>query len=273
MKNGMKSQCSTKNKENSSKHFVRDIKIFCVLLFSAGGIISCKQEKPMEVILCIGQSNMAGRAEIPKEATGTLKNVFLFNDKDEWEPAKNPLNRYSTIRNEIRTQGLGPAWSFAQRFQEKFPDKKLGLVVNVRGGTSIDAWSKGSYYYNESMIKALKAQRTGAKIIGIIWHQGEADRNKHEGYTEKFADMAKQLRADLGQSNLPIVIGEIGDWKGDSKAINAEIRSIVNKVDNVGCVDVDGLSHMGDSLHFSSRAQLELGERYADKYLELLDGN
>ena len=152
----------------------------------------------------------------------------------------------------------------------KYPEKKFGLVVNVRGGTSIDSWGKGSHYYNEAMIKALKAQREGGKFIGVIWHQGEADRNKWEGYADKFADLVKHLRQDLDIPDLPVVIGEIGDWKGNSKSINQEIVAIPGKVPQVACVSADGLTHMGDTLHFSADAQHQLGRRYAEKLIEMV---
>ncbi len=228
------------------------------------------QKKPRyDIILCIGQSNMAGRAEMAPADTVPLQHVFLFNERDEWEPAKNPLNRYSTIRKEISMQRLGPAWTFSKNLVNTYPGKNFGLVVNVRGGTSIDLWKKGSHYYNEAIIKALKAQKTGT-LIGVIWHQGEADRNKWEGYTEKFSDMIMHLRHDLGIPDLPVVVGEIGDWKGNSGSVNGQIRAIPGKVPFTRCVSADGLMHMGDTLHFNTEAQYELGRRYAEEFTQLL---
>lgn len=248
-------------------------RFFSFILLSAMILAACqpkaKEEESMLAILCIGQSNMAGRAEIPAEDTITQEKVFLFNDQDQWEPAKNPLNRYSTIRKEMPMQRLSLGWTFSQSLSEKYPDKKFGLVFNVRGGTAIDAWGKGSYYYNEAMIKALKAQRDGAKFIGVIWHQGEGDRNKSEVYAAKFADMVQRIRADLDIPDLPVVIGEVGNWKGNSDDINGVLASIPEKVPHVACVSADELTHMGDTVHFSAEAQHELGRRYAEKFIEL----
>ena len=253
--------------------FLRRIHPLVILIFMT--IFSCQssateEENQLQVILCIGQSNMAGRAEIPPEDTVTLQRVYLFNDQDQWEPAKNPLNRYSTIRKEMSMQRLGPSWTFAQSLTEAYPESSFGLVVNVRGGTSINSWGKGSQYYNEALIKALKAQREGGNLIGVIWHQGEGDRDAWEGYSDKFADMIGNLRKDLAISDLPVVIGEIGDWKGNSQDINREIIAITEKVPRVACVSVDGLGHMGDTLHFNADAQHELGRRYAEKFREMV---
>ena len=96
-----------------------------------------------DIYLCIGQSNMAGRATLTPAVMDTLVNVYLFNDRNFFEPAVNPLNRYSTIRKEIGIQKLGPAYSFARKVSEK-SDCKIGLVVNARGGSSIKSWEKGA---------------------------------------------------------------------------------------------------------------------------------
>ena len=55
----------------------------------------------LDLYVCIGQSNMAGRATLTPEIMDTLQNVYLLNDKGRFEPAVNPLNRYSTIRKEM----------------------------------------------------------------------------------------------------------------------------------------------------------------------------
>ncbi len=243
------------------------LKILAAIITMTGCAV--QKEPGYHIILCIGQSNMAGRAEMTPADTIPLQNVFLFNERDEWEPAKNPLNRYSTIRKEISMQRLGPAWTFSKSLVNAYPGKNFGLVVNVRGGTSINRWEKGSHHYNEAVIKALKAQKSGT-IIGVIWHQGEADRNKWEGYTEKFSEMIGHLRNDLGIPDLPVVVGEIGDWKGNSGSINAQIRSIPEKVPFTRCVNADGLMHMGDTLHFNTEAQYELGKRYAKEFIQLI---
>ena len=175
-------------------------------------VAGCSRKEELQIFLCIGQSNMAGRAEIPAEDTITLKNVLLFNDADMWEPARNPVNRYSSVRKNLSMQRLGPSWSFAKTLSEKYPSRRFGLVVNARGGTKIDEWKKGGRLYNEAVIRALKAQKTG-RIRGIIWHQGEGDQTNWETYEEKFDSLVYHLRKDLGIPNLPVIAGQIGTWR------------------------------------------------------------
>ena len=70
-----------------------------------------------DLYVCIGQSNMAGRATLTPEVMDTLQNVYLLNDKGNFEPAVNPLNRYSTVRKDLSMQRLGPAYGFAKEIK------------------------------------------------------------------------------------------------------------------------------------------------------------
>src|SRR5699024_11694824 len=65
----------------------------------------------------IGQSNRAGRGFIEQPQKDTLKNVYLFTG-DGWEPAANPLNKYSTVRKALSIQKLGPGYGFAKKLEQ-----------------------------------------------------------------------------------------------------------------------------------------------------------
>ncbi len=236
-------------------------------------IVSCKEsktshssEEKIDFFLCIGQSNMAGRAVMQADDTLLMKNVFLFNDKQEWEQAKNPLNRYSTVRKRIGMQQIGPSWTFAQEIVRD--GRKIGLVVNARGGTQLTEWKKGSEYYNKAVIRVLQAQKKG-NLKGILWHQGEADRKKWKDYAPRFKTFIENLRKDLNTADVPVIVGEIGNWKGTSDSINKTISKLKEHISNIDYIKASNLGHLGDSLHFSRDAQIEMGKRYAKKYLEL----
>ena len=116
----------------------------------------------LDLYLCIGQSNMAGRGRLSAQYMDTLKNVYLFNDVNTFEPAVNPLNRYSNIRKDISMQGMGPAYSMAKELATG-SGHKIGIIVNARGGSSINSWFKGSkeHYYEETMSRLHEAMRYG----------------------------------------------------------------------------------------------------------------
>lgn len=118
-------------------------KIFNLLLFLL--LFQGVRAQDYDLYLCIGQSNMAGRGTLTEETSGAIPDVYLFNDRNEFEKATNPLNRYSTIRKELKMQGVGPAYSFAKTMAAQ-TGRKIGLVVNARGGSSIQSNLPGLFF-------------------------------------------------------------------------------------------------------------------------------
>lgn len=222
-----------------------------------------QREKPMHIYLLIGQSNMAGRADIPEEATAIIGRCFLFNAEGKWEPASNPLNRHSPIRKDLRLQKLGPGYSFAKKLLEAEPDARIGLVVNARGGTSIDEWlARGDIYWSTRR-RAREAAKQGV-LKGVIWHQGESDEDKAGEYLGKLKTLISNLRADLGVANLPFIAGQIAK----DGPINTEIARLPATVHASAFVSSEGLTTF-DGTHFDTRSQLLLGERYAEAMIRL----
>jgi len=221
--------------------------------------------------LLIGQSNMAGRAAIEEQDRAPLNRVYLLTDQDQWEPAVNPLNRYSTIRKALAMQKLGPGYTFARKLAAMNPDIEIGLVVNVKGGSSINEWVKGEHFYEEAIKKVRIAEPAGA-FKGIIWHQGESDRTEADSYLAKLEALVANLRADMGIPDLPFVAGEIGRFVEGAEPINRVIRALPDRVGNTAVVTAEGLTDHGDVVHFDSRSQRLLGERYADRMLALAHG-
>lgn len=234
-------------------------------------------KESMDLFLLIGQSNMAGRAEITSTLRDTLKNVYLFTG-DSWIPAANPINKYSTVRKRLSMQRLGPGYSFAKKLS-KCTGKRIGLIVNARGGTAIKWWEKGysgdhDYnLYEEAVKQAKKAQKYG-NLKGVLWLQGSGDKREPEKYMPLLKKLVKDLRHDLG-GDFYFLVGEIGKWRQSSIAINRVLRSTPENIKNSGCVFADGLTPLkGDSTnpHFDTRSQLILGQRYADDILDKIYG-
>lgn len=260
------------------------MKIFCVLAvcllqslsaLARGGESNVPSD--LDIYLCIGQSNMAGRGVLTPEVMDTLRNVYLLNDKDGFEPAVNPLNRYSTIRKDISMQRLGPSYAFAKEMVQK-TKHPLGLVVNARGGSSINSWLKGSKdgYYEEALARVRIALKQGGTLRAILWHQGEADSGKPEAYKQKLLSMVQSFREDLGLPNLPIIVGQISQWDKWTKRpsgtapFNKMITDVASFVPNSDWVSTKGLDCYKDETdpHFGTKGQLLLGKRYAKKALK-----
>ncbi|MDR3108284.1 MAG: sialate O-acetylesterase [Planctomycetaceae bacterium] len=224
----------------------------------------------LDMFLCIGQSNMAGRAPINDEDKTPIPNVYLFTPQGNWEPAVNPLNKYSSVRKEIGVQKIGPAYGFAKKIAET-TGRPVGLIVNAKGGTTIEEWTKGNKadLYGKSIQRALDAKRWG-EYKSILWHQGESSIGRVKTYPEQLKELVKNLRTDLGDDKLFFVAGEIGRWQKDN-GFNAMLGKIKTFVDNSGIVSAKDLKPINGNIndpHFDRESQLILGTRYAECVLK-----
>ncbi|MFT6808902.1 MAG: hypothetical protein ACJA01_002133 [Saprospiraceae bacterium] len=224
----------------------------------------------VDIYLVIGQSNMAGRAEIRPEDKGALEHVFLYNGSEnkQWEPAENPLNKYSTIRKNIDMQRLSPAYSFAQSMQAEKPNSKIGLVVNAKGGTGIVQWMPGTHFFKEAVRRTRAAKRNG-NLKGIIWHQGESDSDeiRRALYLGRLEEMVNGLREAFDDPTLPFVAGEV--FEIDRRIpINDVLRKVPGFIKNAGLVSSEGTT-TADNTHFDTSSAILMGNRYAKQMIEL----
>ena len=245
-------------------------------LFAFAGNVKENVPSSFDLYVCIGQSNMAGRATLTPEVMDTLQNVYLLNDKGNFEPAVNPLNRYSTVRKDLSMQRLGPAYGFAKEMARQ-TKRPVGLVVNARGGSSINSWLEGSKdgYYEEALSRVRIAMKQGGVLKAILWHQGEADCSNPEAYKQKLISLVKDLREDLGMPNLPVVVGQISQWNWTKREagtvpFNQMIKKVSSFIPYSDWVSSKGLGWYKDEKdpHFNTEAQLLLGKRYAKKVLK-----
>ncbi|HEY0669538.1 MAG TPA: sialate O-acetylesterase [Sphingobacteriaceae bacterium] len=265
-----------------------------LLIFLCLVSISCAQtrsipgqheDRELDVFLLIGQSNMQGVAPIGSLDTISLKNVYLFNDKNQWEPAKNlpdnGMNRYSTVKKKP-TVLFGPAYTFGRKLSS-YTSRQIGLVSNARGATRIEWWQKGYNgendfdLYEEAVerTKSALATRPGTKLKGIIWHQGEADNAETRSpfYLNRLQALVTDLRKDFGDQQISFIAGEVGKWNDRGLGVNPEIRRIKEKIPYSDWVSSDGLTSINlgkNDPHFDNYSQRVLGGRYADKAAQLI---
>ncbi len=225
----------------------------------------------LHIYLCIGQSNMAGRAPYTEEDAKPIERCLLLNGEDQWEAAAIPLNKYATVRKGIKWQKMNPSYMFAKTMLQDDKDITLGLVVNAKGGTRIDQWKKGMEKYNpkepfyvEAVRRTKIAMKTGT-LKGIIWHQGEANR-KDPKYIEKISTFIANLREDLGTPDVPFIAGQIN--MAQEQPINTLILTLPEAVPHTGVVLADGLVAM-DNWHFDRKSMIELGTRYGKEMLKV----
>ena len=238
-----------------------------------------RQEYGYDIYLLIGQSNMAGRGTmIATDTIDYVPGVYLLNQQGLPESAKAPLNRYSTIRKALPSQQIGLGYSFAEQMHH-YSGRKILLVVNARGGSSIQSWApddKEHGYLSEAIKRTREALPYG-RLKGILWHQGETDVQKNTSdYVERFIAMMQHLRRELNAPNVPIAVGELGQWEWDRmnkiEVFNDSILpTICHSLSLCVKVHSDDLKRLykdkPSDPHFSRESQIDLGKRYADALL------
>ena len=220
------------------------------------------------VYLLMGQSNMVGRDTRPLASQVDNPRVLALDGEGRWVVAREPMHVGGT--------GIGPGIPFALEMLKADPKVVIGLVPCAVGGTPLRRWVKGGDLYERCVSRAKAAARDG-HIKGVLWHQGESDTNKKENaetYETRLAQMFRDLRQDLGLPELPIVVGQLGEFLTPEKypyveRVRGAIGHVPAVVQGVGYADSKGLGHKGDTLHFSAEAERELGARFARSMREL----
>ena len=132
----------------------------------------------------------------------------------------------------------------------------------------------------ETALAAAKDQ--SFDTVSFIWMQGESDANNRlsEVYEESFIKLVNQLKKDLGRDDLQFVIARINDY-ARSRPDNDHWRSVretqvkLGKTPGNAWIDTDDLNG-GDAnkpdgdIHFPEEGAVILGQRFADKAIELI---
>lgn len=237
------------------------------------GTASAEPDPHFHLYLLIGQSNMAGRGIVDEESSRTDPRITMLTRSLQWEPAKDPLHF------DKPSAGVGPGLGFAKAMAAQNPEARIGLVPCAVGGTSIRAWSPGqedratkTHPYDDMLARITEAQKVGV-LRGILWNQGEADRNHPAGYTERLVSLIQRLRAELG-TEAPFIAAELPTWNPAdapaNEAFNAALRTVGQSVPNFVCISPEGLSDKGDKLHYDAASARILGTRYAEALQKIL---
>lgn len=233
--------------------------------------------KDLKLILCIGQSNMAGRAKPTEADLQTVPNVYKLNRDDKWVAAKAPYHFDKAVA------GVGPIDDFVKLYLKDHPEDNIGVIPCAVGGSAVSTWLPGNgkhepgKNYSRALARAKIAQANG-KFIAILWHQGETDaakssEDKLKGtYAERVKSVAEGLRRGLGNENIPFIVGEIGRWRRGDGDHAAKINPCINKVPQLiplcACVSSEGLKNQ-DRHHFNREGQQKLAKRYYEAFQEL----
>jgi acetyl esterase/lipase len=234
----------------------------------APAIVTPPARDSFHIYLLMGQSNMVGRDTRTLASQVDNPRVLALDGEGRWVVAREPMHVGGT--------GVGPGIPFAREMLKSAPNVTIGLVPCAVGGTPLRRWVKGGDLYERALSRAKTAAQAGV-VKGVLWHQGESDTNKQENaetYETRLTQMFKDLRQDLALPDLPIVVGQLGDFLTPDRypyveMVRDAIGHVPAAVPGVGYAGTKGLGHKGDSLHFSAEAEKELGARFAKAMREL----
>lgn len=255
---------------------------------------SSDEQDGYDVYLCIGQSNMAGRGEILAEDYGVKDGIYLLDGDGQVVPASIPFNIYSTIRGRTASQRFGLHNVFADEIYA-FTGRKILLVVNARGGTSIPSWLKGADpvirsearndeeelwgqevpgFYDEAVRRTIQSMKHGA-LKAILWHQGEGDASEYSAslYVDRLKSLVSDLRKDIGvDESVPFVLGEVSPVNSKASIINPYLLKCADVIPNAFCVTSENCDTQSDNVHFTRAGYITLGKRYSEIILDKVYG-
>lgn len=247
-----------------------------------------------EVWLCSGQSNMEmpvkGNPNQPINGSNeailnsTNSNIRLFSVKKN--PSLIPLDDVSgewlsanpqTVRNYSAT-----AYFFGRKINSLL-NIPIGLIHTSWGASNVETWmdeetlSEFKRIEIASEIPKEKPQQSptllyngmlrplqGYTIKGVLWYQGEANRNNPKEYTQLLPAMINQWRNQWQKGNFPFYFVQIAPFNYRGGTNSAYVREAQLKtmraVENTGMVVT---LDIGDSICIHPSEKRIVGERLA----------
>ena len=121
----------------------------------------------------------------------------------------------------------------------------------------------------------LALSSTDRRIIkGILLHQGESNTNDKE-WPSKVKGIYENLLSDLNlkAEQVPLFVGELvnADQQGACAGMNRIIGELPKTIPTSHVISSAGCGNRPDHLHFTPAGYRELGKRYGEKMLSLLN--
>jgi len=224
-----------------------------------------------EVWLCSGQSNMQQSIKgydgqptfgsVMATAKSNNPNLRLFSV--DRVGSKNPLK---DVEKYIAWQQASPesvidfsaiAYFFGQQLQEVL-DCPIGMIHTSWGGSSVQAWiskevissyqkvnldevdiSKSTNNIPTALFNSMINPLVPYAIKGVLWYQGESNRNEPENYKKLFPAMVKDWRTRWGIGNFPFYYVQIAPYiYGNNNEFQTSDNSAFIREAQLECLDL-----------------------------------
>ena len=191
---------------------------------------------------------------------------------------------------------------FTKTVENTFGEKNVAVVHHSKSGRGIRFWDKDytfpdNYRFPGKGVPSERSKQQHGQEYGplmekvqeafkgkpydtvtFIWMQGESDGKRGLGgvYEKSFLRLLGRMKTDLDRKDIGFVIGRINDsYMSDPHW--AAMRDVqVKLAENAyhgAWVDTDDLSEPDDGVHFPKEKYPSLGNRFADKAIDLIQQN
>ncbi len=255
------------------------------------------QDPNFFIFLSFGQSNMEGQGAIETQDRTVDSRFQVFQTVDCSNLTRNKNTWYTAVPPLCRCwSGLSPADYFGRMLVDSLPSHIRIGVINVSvGGCRIELFDKDIYEsytntypddwfqdiiegYNGNpygyLLNAAKIAQQKGVIKGILLHQGETNTGDAQWpakvkkiYTDLITDL------DLDATKVPLLAGELvhADQGGLCASMNTIINKLPQTLPNSYVISSSGCTDKTDNIHFNSEGYRELGRRYGEQMLALLE--
>ena len=240
-------------KHHSQSHRIGGLRCFVALVVFSLGLPAIAKKPVKHLFILSGQSNM----------TGGLKAGFVKTVEGSLGKDKVVVVHHSKSGRGIRF------WDKDYRFPEnyRFPGK---------GVPSERTKLQHGQEYGPLIEKTREAfDGKPFDTVTFIWMQGESDgmRGLGPAYEKSFLRLLGRIKKDLNRKDVGFVIGRINDsHMGDPNwtAMRDVQVKLAEDTDHGAWIDTDDLSEPEHGVHFPKENYPKLGQRFAEKVIELI---
>lgn len=249
----------------------------------------------VRVFFLAGQSNMSGCNDVrnvdPSWQVPTERHMFYWDDQEP-NPGFLPLSPGSSTAscsNADPAFYFGPELGFGRELETLYPDDQILLVKYAVGGTTLyDDWTTPTGEYPDGgpmwnqllqtiddVFLELGTNNYTYSIEAFVWMQGESDADRNyqgNAYNSKLTNFIAGVRTELGEPELPFILGRIKDAGQPHVAKVRLAQQVVADADPWACwFDTDDIAFLPDGIHYDAPGMIELGRRFADRLYVFLD--
>jgi len=202
-----------------------------------GEVWFCSGQSNMEMALRGNSSPILNANEIILNADNPALRLFTIKTLAKLTPQTEIKGQWNESNSESARNFSAIAYQFGEMLQKKL-HVPVGLIVSSVGGTMIEAWmSKASlapypevkvpekiddtvkqpFKLPTALFNGMVAPAMNYGIRGMIWYQGESNRQEPQLYAKLFPVMIADWRKQWGQGDFPFYFVQIAPFGSHDK--------------------------------------------------------